>query len=43
MLKKAGIALLILWALVFVGGAVGELFDIEFLRKATDVKSFFLR
>lgn len=42
-LKQAGSILLALWALLFVGGALGELLDIAFLREITDVKALFLR
>jgi hypothetical protein len=42
-LKRAGTVLLVLWAVIFVLGAMGELFGIELLRKATDFKRIFLR
>lgn len=42
-MKRAAAILLALWALLFVGGAVGELFDIGLLRELTDVKTLFLR
>jgi hypothetical protein len=42
-LQRAGKALLALWALVFVAGALGEILDLGFLRGATDVKALFLR
>jgi hypothetical protein len=42
-MRKAGIVLLVLWALLFLGGAVGEIFEVDFLREATDIKRIFLR
>jgi hypothetical protein len=42
-MRKAGLVLLIAWAVVFFCGAVGELFGIEFLRDLTDLKQVFLR
>jgi hypothetical protein len=42
-LRKLGMVLLVLWAVVFVLGAVGELFGIGFLREITDLKRVFLR
>jgi hypothetical protein len=42
-LRKLGIALLIVWAVVFLAGAAGELLQIDGLRKATDFKRIFLR
>lgn len=42
-LKKAGTVLLVLWAVIFVLGAIGELFGIEFLQEITDFKRIFLR
>ena len=36
-------ALLVIWAVVFVAGAAGELFGIEALRELTDLKQIFLR
>jgi hypothetical protein len=42
-LRKTGIVLLVLWAVVFVLGAIGELFGIGFLREITDFKRIFLR
>lgn len=42
-LKKTGMILLVLWAAIFVLGAIGELFGIEFLRQITDFKRIFLR
>ena len=41
--RRIGYALLIAWAVVFLGGAIGEIFDVEFLRRATDLKRIFLR
>ena len=41
--RKVGIALLIGWALLFLGGAMGEIFGIEGLREITDLKKIFLR
>jgi len=41
--RKIGILLFALWALVFAAGALGELFDVESLRRWTDFKSIFLR
>jgi len=41
--RRVGYALLIAWALVFLGGAVGEIFEVEFLQRATDLKRIFLR
>ncbi len=35
--------LLVLWAAIFLLGAVGELFGIQFLREITDFKRIFLR
>lgn len=32
-----------LWLVVFLLGAAGELFEIDFLRRATDLKRVFLR
>ena len=42
-MRKAGLVLLIAWAVVFFCGAVGEIFEVEFLRDLTDVKRVFLR
>jgi len=42
-MRKAGLVLVIAWAVVFFCGAVGELFGIEFLRDLTDLKGIFLR
>ncbi len=42
-LRKAGLVLLILWAVIFACGVLGELLDIEALRKLTDFKEIFLR
>lgn len=42
-LKKTGMVLLVLWAAVFLLGAIGELFGIAFLREITDFKRIFLR
>lgn len=41
--RKVGLILFAIWALVFVLGAVGELFGIEALRDALDFKRIFLR
>ena len=41
--RRIGYALLIAWAVLFLGGAIGEIFDVEFLRRATDLKRIFLR
>ena len=41
--RRIGYALLIAWAGLFLGGAIGEIFDVEFLRRATDLKRIFLR
>jgi len=41
--RKLGVALLVIWAVVFLAGAAGELLQIEGLRKATDFKRIFLR
>lgn len=43
MARRIGWFLLIAWALLFLGGALGELLDIEALQKATDLKRLFLR
>jgi hypothetical protein len=42
-LRKTGVVLLVVWAVIFVLGAMGELFGIEFLRGITDIKRIFLR
>lgn len=42
-MRKAGLVLLIAWAVVFFCGAVGEIFEVEFLRDLTDLKRVFLR
>jgi hypothetical protein len=42
-LRKAGLILFLVWAVVFFLGAVGELGGIEFLRDLTDLKRIFLR
>ncbi len=42
-LRKAGMILLVVWAVIFVLGAIGELFGIPFLREITDFKRVFLR
>jgi len=42
-LRKTGLVLLVVWAVVFVLGAAGELLDIAFLREITDFKRLFLR
>jgi len=34
--------LLVLWAVIFVLGAMGELLGIDFLRQITDFKRIFL-
>jgi hypothetical protein len=41
--RTAVTVLILLWALVFVLGAAGELLDIEFLRRITDFKRIFLQ
>jgi len=33
----------LIWAVVFLAGAMGELFHIHWLRQATDFKQIFLR
>ncbi len=42
-LRKTGIVLLVLWGVIFLLGAMGELLGIEFLREITDLKRIFLR
>lgn len=42
-LRRIGLVLLALWALVFLAGTLGELFEIDSLRRWTDFKSIFLR
>ena len=42
-LRKTGLVLLVVWALIFALGAAGELFDSSFLREITDFKRIFLR
>ena len=42
-LQNLGKSLLIAWAVLFFGGAIGELLDVDFLREHCDVKSIFLR
>ena len=42
-MKQAATLLLALWALLFVGGVIGVVFDVTFLREITDVKAIFLR
>jgi len=42
-LKQIFTLLALLWAVVFVAGALGELFSIHWLRQATDFKQIFLR
>ncbi|MFI5403995.1 MAG: hypothetical protein ACHQ1G_13735 [Planctomycetota bacterium] len=41
-LRKAGMALLVIWAVIFFLGAIGELFGNSFLREITDFKRIFL-
>ncbi len=41
--RRVALILFTLWAVVFCAGALGELLDIEWLRRATDFKRFFLR
>ena len=41
--RNVGMILFVLWALLFLGGAMGEIFEIDALRKVTDIKSIFLR
>jgi hypothetical protein len=41
--RRATAIAVILWALLFVGGALSEIFDIEGLRRVTDPKPFVLR
>ena len=43
MKRKLGVILLVTWALLFLGGAMGEIFEIDALRRVTDVKGIFLR
>jgi len=35
--------LLVVWALLFLGGAMGEIFQIDALRRVADLKGIFLR
>lgn len=42
-LRKLGMVLLVVWAVVFVLGAAGEIFNIPFLRDFLDFKRVFLR
>jgi len=42
-LRKTGLVLLVIWAVIFVLGAAGEIFDIPVLREITDIKQVFLR
>ncbi|HEX5136890.1 MAG TPA: hypothetical protein VFY93_07965 [Planctomycetota bacterium] len=42
-LRKTGLVLLVLWGVLFLLGAMGELFGIQFLRDLTDLKRIFLR
>ncbi len=42
MKRKLGVILLLIWALLFLGGAMGEFFEIDALRR-TDLKGIFLR
>jgi len=42
-LRKIGLVLLVLWGVLFLLGAMGELFGIEFLRDWIDPKRIFLR
>jgi hypothetical protein len=41
--RKVGLLLVGLWAVLFLLGAVGEVFEVEALRRMTDLKQFFLR
>jgi len=41
--KQIVTLLVLLWAVVFLAGAVGELFGVHWLRQATDFKQIFLR
>jgi hypothetical protein len=41
--RRAAAIVLFLWALLFVGGALSEIFDLEDLRRATDPKRLVLR
>ena len=43
LLRNVGLTVLVIWALLFLGGAMGAIFEIEFLRRLTDIKSIFLR
>jgi hypothetical protein len=42
-MRKVGLILFVLWAVVFLCGALGELLDIALLRDLTDFKQVFLR
>jgi len=42
-MRKLGLILFVAWAAVFLCGAIGELLDIDALRRATDLKRLFLR
>jgi hypothetical protein len=41
--RAVALSLLGLWALLFLTGALGELLDIDALRRVSDVKRIFLR
>jgi len=41
--RRLGAVLLLAWGVLFLLGAVGEIFQIESLREFTDIKRIFLR
>jgi len=41
--ERVGLVLFTLWAAVFCAGAIGDLLDVEWLKRATDFKRVFLR
>jgi hypothetical protein len=43
MRNRLALAAFVVWAVVFLAGAMGELFGIEWLREVTDLKGVFLR
>ncbi len=42
-MRKLGVVLLLVWGVLFLAGAAGEIFQIESLRELTDLKRIFLR
>ncbi len=42
-MRKLGVILLLVWGVLFLLGATGEIFQIESLQELTDLKRIFLR